>query len=86
MSKVVDIRPNLEEARAMANKQFGRKLENLLRVAENSEMPMACVVLEEGVASYFVNPCAADYYLPMCGALDELKGFIRGDIPIEEGK
>lgn len=77
--KVVDIRPDLDDTRLLANRQLQRRIEAMTRTAEVAQIPMAVVLIEDGTAAFFTNPTAEVDYLAMCGAMDELKAYLRGD-------
>lgn len=82
--KVVDIVPNLDAVRDTAARQFGRRVASLTRTAEMKDIPMVVVLINDEGAVYYTNPAAGVYYLQMCGALDEVKAYLRGDITLEE--
>lgn len=82
--KVVDIVPNLDAVRDTAARQLSRRIASLTRTAEIKDIPMIVVLLNDEGAVYYTNPAAGVYYLQMCGALDEVKAYLRGDLPIEE--
>jgi hypothetical protein len=80
MSKVVDIKPDLDKVRDTAVKQLGRKISNLTRTAEIADIPMVVVLINDSGAVYYTNPAASAYYLLMSGAFDEVKAYLRGEL------